>query len=145
MTAAREEPPYKRTNTDGRLNLGSYEVTQALDIVQAAHAAYVTEIEANDPHRTDPPTHLEVSTLAAWLAAAVDAVQQQTTGLRLDRMAASHRNAWRCVRQALTVHPVPFGADHDTRTSWWQALTAHAVELYRTALELVDSDGGRRP
>lgn len=135
---ATEEPPYRRTNSDGRLNAGCYEVAGALAQVTLAHRLWMDERPGTDV----PPEIHEVRNLARYLVAAVDQVQKRAAG-RIDRMAPSSDRASRAVRTALDAHPVPWGADEMLRNEWWNRLVDHATDLFTLALELVEESTAR--
>lgn len=129
---ASEEPPYKRHNTDGRINPGSYEVSGVIDVINLAYRLFL----ARDDH-PEPPTNTEIKTLARYLVTAVDAVQVRATD-HVDRQAASHNRAFRCLRTILDVHPVPWGAETPEREAWWETIVTDAAAIYTMALDLTD-------
>lgn len=128
---ATEAKPWDRHNTDGRPNLGSYEVGGALDAVKLAHRLHLAHLDGQ------PPIKPEVRYLATMLLAATDATQARATGARPDRQAASHKHAHRAVVAALDAHPVPWGADTDERNAWYEQLVNRAAMLLELARDLV--------
>lgn len=130
-TPATEAKPWDTLNTDGRPNLGSYEVGAALDAVKLAHRLTVDMLDGQ------PPIKGEVQYLAKLLLAAADGAQTRATGARVDRQAASHKHATRAVAAALQAHPVPWGADDDERGAWFEQLTNRAAMLLELARDLV--------
>jgi hypothetical protein len=131
---ATEEPPYRRLNTDGRINPGSYEVSGVIDVINLAHRLY---LDAGDGQPQEPPQLPELRSLGRYLLAAADAIQRRATDT-VDRQAASHNRALRCLRTALNAHPVPWGADTPDREAWWETVVDRASSIYTLALELVD-------
>lgn len=136
---ANEEPPFKRHNTDGRVNAGSFEVSGVLDVIALAHRLYLEE----HPRHVGPPEIRELRPLARHLVTAVDQVQYRATD-RVNRMAASSARAMKAVRCALYAYPVPWGADPLVQREWWHRVVDHAAGIYDLALELVD-EGQERP
>lgn len=130
---ASEAKPWETLNSDGRPNMGSFEVGGALDIAKLVHRLYL------DEHH-EPGTRHELNHLAITLLAAVDTVQTRLTG-RLDRQAASHKHAYRAILAALDAYPVPWGADEDTRTAWYRALTDRGALLLEIARDLIHTNG----
>jgi hypothetical protein len=127
---ATEAKPWETLNTDGRPNLGSYEIGGALDVVKLAHHLTLTHLEGQ------PPIQPEVRYLAGVLLQAVDAVQCRVAG-RVDRQASSHKHASRAVLAALDAVPVPWGADEDIRTDWYRTLVNRGAMLLETARDLI--------
>lgn len=127
-----EEPPYRRTNSDGRINAGSYEVNGVLSVVALAHRLILED----RPGEPSPPEVSELRPLARYLISAVDTVQQRSAG-RIDRMAASSARAMAAVRCALYAYPVPWHTDSAAKQEWWHQIVDHASSVYDLALELV--------
>lgn len=127
---ASEGKPWDTLNSDGRPNLGSYEVGDALDAAKLAHRLFVEYFDGQAPLRR------EIAYLAKLLLKAAD-VAQDRAGARPDRQAASHKHATRAVAAALQAHPVPWGCDDDERTAWFEKLSNHAGMLLELARDLV--------
>lgn len=128
---ATEGKPWDTLNTDGRPNLGSYEVGDALDAAKLAHRLFA------DYFDDQPPLRREIAYLAKLLLRAADVAQATATGANPDRQAASHKHATRAVAAALEVHPVPWGADDDERTAWFEQLSNRASMLLELARDLI--------
>lgn len=131
-TVASEAKPWETLNTDGRPNMGSYEVGGALDVAKLVHRLYL------DEHH-EPGTREQLNYLTVTLLCAVDEAQHRITG-RTDRQAASHRHAYRAIVAALDAYPVPWGADPDTRAAWYRALVDRGAMLLEIARDLIHPD-----
>lgn len=101
----------------------------ALGMVELAYELVLEQGQGVDQRR--------VKVLAKSLLEAVDEAQRRTFG-RLDRADHSHSRARGALRTALRAHPVPFGADGETRARWSEDLTAETAAILRLGLELLD-------
>lgn len=153
---AAEAAPFKMTNTDGRLNLGSYAVQAAVGAENfaydqiAAHAQAVADehnakVEAGeiegDPISPRPVTFRMAAALGLRILDLADHVQVNTYGWRRpDRMATSHTRARSFVYDAIrTRYPVPFNADDAALQAWREAVINEGTERFRLAAEIADS------
>lgn len=137
-----EAKPWEPFNTDGSVNLGSYAVTASLGMAELAYEL-IMERNRTEAARTGaalvPPPWGQVKALARRLLSACDRAQAalRSDG-RVDRMDNSHTRARGAVRSALDVYPVPWGAEAADVGAWVDTLAAHATELIRIAVALVD-------
>lgn len=141
-TPASDARPWEATNSDGRVNLSSYAAGAALEFVVLGSKLLVAKARAR--HADDPtyelraPTDKQLLGLAEVLLNVADTVQSKMReGGRVDRMASSHKLARQCVREALDLYPVPWGADETERLAWRDALVEHALTIANVAVELM--------
>lgn len=130
-----EGRPWELYNTDRSLNLGSYSYRGTVEMVELAHELTVAHdaelVEAGEFNLR------KVEGLAKTLLEVADHVQAETRADgHVDRMDASHRRARYAVRSALVLHPVPWGADADTRKAWADRLANHATGILHISLNL---------
>lgn len=79
-----------------------------------------------------------VTSLAKWLAAATDQVQQAVCGTVV-HSSWSHRTCLDAVDAALHAHPIPWGADGDTKQKWLDQLVERAADLVDVAAGIEDA------
>lgn len=144
-----EARPWERYNTDGSLNLGSYEVTACYGMTSLAFelilekarqdaAATGAPLEAPDPSR--------VMGLATTLLQAADIAQAtvRSDGCT-DRLDASHSRARGALRTALDAYPVPWDArDAGDKRAWRDLLADTAAQLLSIAVSLTQLEPGKR-
>jgi hypothetical protein len=136
-----EARPWERHNTDGSVNLGSYEVSATVYMANLAFRLLL-EKARNDAALHDAgvtaPTPIAVRNLATYLLTAADEVQAtiRSDGCA-DRMDGSHRRARDAIREALDAYPVPWGADQEARAEWRETLVAAASMLLGVGVELL--------
>ncbi len=128
---ASDARPWEPLNTDGRINLSSYEVLAAAGAID--HAATLLR-----EHTGAAPAAEHVVTIAGSLLAMADSIQTAATGGRVDRMSSSHTRARGFLRTAIEIHPPAFAASREERLAWREQVTAYAVALFRGACDLVD-------
>lgn len=130
-----EGKPWDLYNTDRSLNLGSYSYQATAETVEFAHRLIV-EHEASILDAGELSLR-KVETLAKSLLDVADKVQAATRADgHVDRMDNSHRRARYAVRSALALHPVPWGADADTRKAWADRLAEHATGILHISWNL---------
>lgn len=135
------------TNSDGSLNVGSYEVAAgvgatdlAFELLTGQHNFWDVTVPVDDPD-----FWLRVNDLAAALLNAADIAQAAARNDgRHDRFAGSHPRARGAVRTVLAAHPAPDLADRDAVAAWGIALGDTAARLLVTAIGLVDEDHAAR-
>lgn len=129
-----EGKPWEPLNSDGSLNLGSYEVLAAAGTTELAHELMLARaVEAgHDVFSLDT-----MRRLARTLLGVADAVQATVrSDGRSDRMDASHTRARGAVRTALEAYPVPWDASADEKSAWVADLTSRAVAILGCSIEL---------
>lgn len=136
-----EGRPWHRLNSDGSLNLGSYEAKAALEFAALAYSLLIENARTNHAvYRTDlePPTPAQVKNLGRILLEAADKAQAAVRhDGHVDRMDNSHTRARQAVRAALDVYPVPWGKSAEVRAEWAATLADHAGMLLRVAVDLI--------
>jgi len=132
---AAEAPPHVQVNTDGRTNLGSYQVMGAFSAEQVARDILSVAFEGKEMQKGQD---LAVAKMLLDLA---DRVQVSAYGGgRPDRMANSHTRARSLVFDLVTgPHPMPFGAEPEVRTTWMTAVVDECVERFQ-ALAAIAAD-----
>lgn len=141
-----EAKPWERHNTDGSVNLGSYEATA---VIGMASLAYRLLLEKNRVEATAKggdvaaPNAAQVKNLGTILLQAADAAQAavRSDGCS-DRMDSSHTRARGAVREALDAYPVPWGAGEAERLAWRDTLAFTAALLLKVGVELLDAPPG---
>lgn len=146
-----EAKPWEPLNSDGSVNLGSYEMTATLGMVELA-AGLLTQRDrttrlscgavAPDQPAVDllGPKAGALRALARHLLTAADQAQANVRpDGRIDRMDNSHTRARGAVRTALERVPPPWEhtTDRDTVAAWVAALTDEATTLLDVAIELL--------
>lgn len=132
-----EARPWEPYNSDGSLNLGSYEVLATAGMVELSHELLLA--------RSGPGSFTmdELRRLARTLLAAADQVQANVrSDGRSDRMDASHTRARGAIRTALEAHPVPWGVPSEPpspaeKAAWVEELVAWATLLMEAAVDLL--------
>lgn len=141
---ATDARPWEPTNSDGRLNLGSYAAGAVLEFVNLAGRLLV--LRARQRAEEDPnyelraPTRRQIYGLASQLILCADTVQvRMREGGRVDRMSASHKVARQVVREGLDAFPVPWGASAEDREAWRNLIIEHGVALTSVMLDILDN------
>ncbi len=132
-----EARPWEALNSDGSLNLGSYEVLATLSTVELAHDLLLA--------RSGPGSFTidEVRRLARTLLAAADQVQANVRADgHSDRMDSSHTRARGAIRTALEHYPVPWGVPSEPpspaeKAVWVDELVGWATLLVESAVDLL--------
>lgn len=139
-----EGRPWEPYNSDGSLNIGSYEVGAAVGTVEWAHDLLVRHhrdeaTETGVPF-VSPPAG-QVRALARRILRAADIAQAllRADG-NVDRMAASHTRARGAIRSVMYGLPVPWGAPEDEIDDWVRQLGSAAAVLLRVAVTLNEPD-----
>lgn len=144
-----EARPWQLHNTDGSLNLGSFAMTAAACMADAAFEVIAARAAATG----NPISFPSVDRLAETLLKVADRVQSAVRpDGRHDRLDNSHTRARGAVLTALKAHPVPFDAAGDTaeeraraleqaRATWLSRLEGDARDLLRLAVRLTEADG----
>lgn len=140
-SVAREGKQWDSHNSDGRVNLGSYAVTAASSMVEAARKALAREtpeISFADP---------AVERLAGALLVIADQVQAQVTGARPNRMAASHGRARGIVHTLLEGHlpPPSTQATSEQKKVWVTQMVAEGTAALGLARKLTEACFGDEP
>lgn len=143
-----EARPWERRNSDGSINVGSYEVQATYGMATLAYKLLLEKARA-DAARGEQmiaPRPAQVRTLGKLLLTAADAVQAsiRADGMA-DRMDTSHSRARGAIREALDAYPVPWGATDQARAEWWATLTETATMLLGIGLELIEVPLGEPP
>ena len=125
-----EAKPWEHANSDGSLNLGSYEVTAAVGMVELAYEQLVS--------RGEPFTIPQARYLGRHLLTAADNAQSaiRPDG-RVDRMDNSHTRARGAVRTALERIGVPWGAEKPAVATWVDELAAEAAAILQAGIALL--------
>lgn len=137
-----EAKPWERRNSDGSVNLGSYEATATIGMASLAYRVLLEKARADATARgIDPlaPSRVQVLNLGRFLLEAADAAQAavRSDGCA-DRMDASHTRARGAIREALDAYPVPWKATDEERRAWRDTLAATAAMLLTVGTELLE-------
>lgn len=133
-----EALPWDSRNSDGRPNIGCYEVAAVLklnrilgDIVRDAQ-----------PDTGAQERRVITDKLTAYMAEIVDEIQTGAYGSgRRDRMARSWQVALSTMFDHLKEAPLPFGADDAGRAQWRTNLVTNSVQSIRDVVEFIYQDG----
>lgn len=139
-----EAAPHIVSNTDGRENLGSYQVQAAFaaenvayDLIEKNAISTAAKVNATkaEGEAQEPVQSVNLSQalgLAKVLLSLADKVQIGAYGGgRVNRMANSHTRARALVFDAIRKRfPVPFGAAPDQRVEWEVEVVAEATERF---------------
>ena len=129
-----EGKPWEPFNSDGSLNLGSYEVLAAAGMTELAHELMLARAVEVGHQVFSLDT---MRRLARTLLGVADAVQAAVrSDGRSDRMDASHTRARGVVRTALEAYPVPWDGTAGEKAAWVAQLTAWSTEILRCSIEL---------
>ncbi len=130
-----EGKPWAARTNDGRINLGSYQVTNVGYAARWAHE-HLTE------QGVEHPDHETVWTLTDRILSIADHVQADAygRGVKPDRGASSHREATLWVQWVAAKGGLPYPLDgegdlEETRTAWMRAVHEAAVANLRRAGE----------
>ncbi len=137
-----EGRPWEGLNSDGSLNLGSYEVLAAEGMVQLAHGLVLAAAAGGQISEDKRGNLRAVGALAARLLRAADLAQASIRGDGyVDRMAVSHTRARGAVRAAVEVYPVPWDRSSDVATTeaWVQSLAEYAAGMVSIAAGFVQA------
>jgi len=138
-----EGKAWEEHNSDGSPNVGSWHVLAAAGMVDLAVellTAHAATLEAAGEPFEFPPPPAKVKNLARTLLGIADRVQAAArTDGHYARGDSSHTRARGCVRTALALYPVPFGAEPAEREAWAEALTAYASALLQISVGLAYS------
>lgn len=139
-----EERPWVATNSDGRINAGSYAVAHAAAAEQFALDHLVSTYSEGKKTAVDVSDEMiaQAASVALMLLDIADKVQEAAVG-RLDRQKNSYGRALDLVTDAVAKrHPVPVGGNDQEQGEWKEAITAEASERLYGVLEVAS---GRLP
>lgn len=139
-----EEKPWNFTNTDGRINAGSYAVAHAataerfaLDhLVMLYSAGKKTNVSVNDDMIA------QAASLAIEILEAADSVQGYVVG-RIDRQKNSYNRALSLILDSIEKrNPVPIGGEEEDVDKWRDSVVTEASERFVGILMVAD---GKKP
>lgn len=127
-----EEKPWNATNTDGRINAGSYAVAHAATAERFAldHLVTLYSVGKKVNVAVNDDMIAQAASLGVAILAIADQVQSFVVG-RVDRQKNSYNRALSLVLDGIEKrHPAPIGGNPDDIAAWKEAVQVEARERF---------------